>query len=92
MYPAYVSNEKGLVAGEVWEVDDYTLEVLDLIEGYDSDNQDGLYVRQTVAVDCGDGTECRAQVYAWNMDLFGTELIDTGTVTDYLVWIGRKHM
>jgi gamma-glutamylcyclotransferase (GGCT)/AIG2-like uncharacterized protein YtfP len=91
-YPAYVPFSSGLVVGEIWEIDEYMMQVLDLVEGYDPESQEGLYVRKAVSVTCSNGKVIRAQVYVWNMELFGTEPVDTGEITDYLVWLERKQL
>ena len=44
-YPG-IKNDTGTVIGELYNVDDITLEILDVIEGFDSNNiENSLYLR-----------------------------------------------
>jgi gamma-glutamylcyclotransferase (GGCT)/AIG2-like uncharacterized protein YtfP len=78
-YPAILEGGKTAVKGEVFEVDERTLERLDYLEGVPS-----LYIRKTITLD--DGTE--AEVYILNSSRTETAdltEIESGDWLDYLV-------
>lgn len=65
-YPGIISGND-MVHGEIYTIEDDTLDYLDMIEGYSSDNKQGsLYIRQSVPVTTYDDTIETAYTYFYN--------------------------
>jgi gamma-glutamylcyclotransferase (GGCT)/AIG2-like uncharacterized protein YtfP len=86
-YPALeLADCSGLVAGEVYEIDEAIQHDLDSLEGYNAKTRKGCYLRQTQTVVTDAGAKLLADVYVGNMDLSRLQQIETGPITEYLVW------
>lgn len=73
----FVSHEPMVeITGEVYEVDDFTLNRLDTLEGHPN-----WYIREKVPVILEDGTEVEAWLY-FN-DVEGGDIVPTGDYEDY---------
>lgn len=76
-FPAVVRGT-GVIIGEVYEIDEDTLEALHALEGYDEDYpEESLYIPEL------EFTEYDALVlYIWNRDMEGLTLIESGDWTN----------
>jgi len=67
-FPALLETEDNPITGELYEVDERTLLILDDVESYDSDNPaDSLYIRKDIDVLLTKNDEIiKAQTYIYN--------------------------
>lgn len=74
-FPAVIeSNDPDdVVVGEVYEVDDDTLSVLDMYEGVPR-----LYIRKEVTIKTQDGEELKCFIYIFNQSVGEMRTIETG--------------
>ena len=70
-FPALLETEDNSIAGELYEVDERTLWMLDDVESYDSENSsDSLYIRKDIDVLLTKNNEIiKAQTYIYNRPL-----------------------
>ena len=86
-YPALSLRGDSLVGGEIWEVDEDTLRVLDLVEGYDGSSC-SLFLRKAVDIASDSGLHTGVYAYVGNMNLDGAEIIRNGVIASYPKWVG----
>lgn len=79
-FPGVDKHIGGYVVGEVYEVDEETLKVLDRLEGYSGvDNIYNMYNRREGIITLSDGWKVEAYFYEWNGTKPPTEpYIDNG--------------
>lgn len=78
-FPGIVPGE-GIIPGELYEVDDATMERLDYLEGEGS-----LYIRESAQVTMSTGEKTFASIYVYNQSVEGLEKIPAWKQEDY-VW------
>ena len=85
-YPGLILNPAcGWVLGELYEVNDLTLQKLDEVEDYYPDLvHDSEYLRSQVKVLTNTHVEVSAQTYIYNKNVNGLKLIATGNYAEYL--------
>ena len=76
-YPALIPDGDNDVKGEVYEVNCETLTQCDLLEGYDVDNPNSLYIREIIAVKINNKV-IRSYIYYSNFDLSKYSEITSG--------------
>jgi len=82
-YPG-IKNGDGAVFGELYDVDDITLETLDAIEGFDSNNLDNsLYLRSEIRILVPSIT-ISVYSYFYNLAVDESMLIDDGDYRKFL--------
>lgn len=86
-YPALSLRGDSLVGGEIWEIDEDTLNVLDMIEGYDGSSC-SLFLRKAVDIVSDSGLHTGVYVYVGNMKFDGAEVIHNGAIASYPKWAG----
>jgi len=86
-YPALSLRGEGLVGGEIWEIDEDTLKVLDLVEGYDGSSC-SLFIRKKVDIASDSGLHTGVYVYVGNMNFDGCDIIRNGVIASYPKWVG----
>lgn len=90
-FPA-VNYGTGIVHGELYDVDEYTLRDLDYLEGYDTQNVDSsLYIRNVTDITLDNGRIIQNSfVYIYNKDLSGSAypVIENG---DYKEYVASKY-
>ncbi len=80
-FPGVKLEGDDVVHGEVYEVDNATLAMLDGYEGYYKDDPEGsLYLRKTTQALLreGDVVDCVVNVYEYNGDVSTRQLIESG--------------
>ena len=83
-YPG-IKKGDGAVVGELYEVDDITLETLDMIEGFDSTNlNNSLYHRSEIKIILPNITT-KVFAYFYNLPVVESMLIDDGDYRKYLL-------
>ena len=84
-YPC-ITEGSTKVVGEIYEVDDTTLQELDVIDGYDKHEPEAsLYYRKQVTAIMIDGqTQQTAEAYYYNLTVENGELIESGDYRKYL--------
>lgn len=78
-FPGVVKDDSSLIYGEVYSIDNKTLEGCDYLEGYRADKPDNsMYIRTTV--DCFDDNQrpIKAYMYIWNGPVDGLSKVDNG--------------
>ena len=70
------NNPDDIVYGEVYKVE--RLGPLDMLEGYRSSADDGMYLRRAKNIVMEDGTEVLAYLYIWNHGYEGRPVIEGG--------------
>ena len=89
-YPGFLAGE-GLVTGEVYEVDDAHLALLDGVEGVVSgDRAASQYWREEVTVTSGPLQGQRVQTYVYNRPVEGCTAIPHGDYRRYIREVGRE--
>ena len=88
-FPALVKGDSN-VLGEVYEISEQTLNMLDQIESYDPDNhQESLYVRQAVNVHLdSSGEPISAESYYYNRSIKGRGTLIVGG--DYRAFLDEQ--
>jgi len=86
-YPALSLHGCRLVGGEIWEIDEDTLKVLDLVEGYDG-SPCSLFIRKKVDIASDSGLHTGVYVYVGNMNFDGYDVIRNGVIASYPKWVG----
>lgn len=84
-YPGVVKGE-GVIYGEVYEIDDETLSILDKVEDYRG-RPDDLYIREKVKVYFDDRRKYSlsdVNIYVYNQDIAGRDLIEEGDYSKYV--------
>ena len=82
-YPG-IKKGDGAVVGELYEVDDITLETLDMIEGFDSTNlNNSLYHRSEIKIILPNITT-KVFAYFYNLPVVESMLIDDGDYRQFL--------
>ena len=76
-YPALIPDGDNDIKGEVYEVNCETLTQCDLLEGYDVDNPNSLYIREIIAVKINNKM-IRSYIYYSNFDLSNYSEITSG--------------
>jgi len=84
-YPC-ISEGSTRVVGEIYEVDDTTLQELDMIEGYDEESPEtSLYCRrQVTAIMADSNAQLLLETYYYNLTVENGELIESGDYRKYL--------
>ncbi len=77
-FPGVIDDPYQQVHGELYEVTNFNR--LDMLEGYDVDNHEGMYLREQRIVypDTGPMERTHAWVYLWNRDVEGRKVIESG--------------
>ena len=82
-YPA-IKRSDGAVIGELYDVDDITLETLDRIEGFDPNNiNNSLYHRSEIRI-IAPSTTIPVFSYLYNLQVDDKMLIEDGDCRNYL--------
>jgi len=76
-YPALIPDGDNDIKGEIYEVDSDTLIQCDLLEGYDVDNPNSLYIRKIIDVKINNKM-IRSYIYYSNFDLSNYSEITSG--------------
>ena len=76
-YPALIPDGDNDIKGEIYEVDSDTLIQCDLLEGYDADNPNSLYIREIIDVKINNKM-IRSYIYYSNFDLSKYSEIKSG--------------
>lgn len=77
-FPAMVEG-KGVVYGEVFEVDEKGVEILDRLEGYmKKDEKNSMYLRRKAKVTLKNGEEVWVSYYLWNRRIYPELKIEDG--------------
>lgn len=77
-FPGLFDSGSGSVGGQVWEVDDETLERLDRLERVPK-----LYFRDSMTVNMSDGSQAEVQAYFFNGSASKYPIVQNG------VWEGK---
>jgi len=87
-YPG-IAEGSDRVSGEVYEIDDATLQVLDAIEGYDKDEpESSLYYRKQVTAIMNNNAPQQVETYYYSLSIKNGLLIKAG---DYRMYIEAQH-
>jgi len=87
-YPC-ITEGSTRVIGELYEVDDTTLQKLDMIEGYDEESPEtSLYLRKQVIATMLSNIQLLLEAYYYNLPFENGELIEAG---DYRKFLETYH-
>ncbi|BFH72601.1 gamma-glutamylcyclotransferase [Sulfurisphaera javensis] len=84
-YPGVIKGD-GIIYGEVYEVDEDTINLLDRVEDYRG-RPDDLYIREKTKVYFDDKRKYSLSdvyIYVYNQDISGRDLIDEGDYSKYV--------
>jgi gamma-glutamylcyclotransferase (GGCT)/AIG2-like uncharacterized protein YtfP len=87
-FPGLELNDKGVVQGEVYDMPDNGVPMLDRIEGYRADTDSGFYLRRKVIATLKGGSTQECIVYEVSKDYHSKPVIKSG---DWIKHIKRKR-